>query len=153
MNNRWARLIVFFLTLWAGPMLMLGAEDRQVVPIGLIYPLSGSMSSFGEDVAKALPLLEKRFNSEQSLYRFELKIDDGKFGQGNAAVSAAKKFISEDKVKFLVIGSSGEVLQAAPIAESAHVLVVGGFASHPAIRDAGEYIKTQKAGAEIFVNG
>jgi ABC-type branched-subunit amino acid transport system substrate-binding protein len=35
------------------------AEQLTTVKIGLIYPLTGTMSSFGQDMALALPLLEK----------------------------------------------------------------------------------------------
>lgn len=116
------------------------AQERQVVKIGLIYPLSGAMSSFGEDMAKALPLLQKKFNTEQSKYTFSLLIEDGKFGQSNAAITAAHKLVDVEGVKFLVVGSSGEVLQIAPFVETAHVITVAGFASHPDVKKAGDYI-------------
>ena len=115
-------------------------EESQPVKIGMIFPLTGPMSSFGEDIAKALPLLEKRFNSEQSKYKFILLLEDGKFGQTNAAITAAKKLVEVEGVRFLVVGSSGEILQIAPYAESAHVLSVTGFSSHPGVKNAGDYI-------------
>ena len=116
------------------------AEQQPIVKIGLIYPLTGTMSSFGQDMALALPLLEKKFNRENSKYKFELSIEDGKFGQTNAAISAAHKFVDVDQIKFIVVGSSGEALQVAPFLESSKVLTVAGFASHPKISDAGDYI-------------
>lgn len=114
--------------------------DRPVVKIGLIYPLSGAMSAFGEDMAKALPILQRRFNAQQSAYTFELSIEDGRFGQSNAAITAAHKLVDVEGVRFLAVGSSGEVLQIAPYVEAQHVLTVAGFASNPAIRSAGEYV-------------
>ncbi|RIL12047.1 MAG: hypothetical protein DCC75_01140 [Proteobacteria bacterium] len=132
------RIFLFLnLIFWCFPVM---GQHPELVKVGLIYPLSGAMSSFGEDIAKALPLLERRFNTEQSKYRFKLILEDGKFGQGSAAVTAAHKLIKVDGVKFMVVGSSGEVLQAAPLAESTGTLLVAGFASHPAIRTAGDYI-------------
>jgi branched-chain amino acid transport system substrate-binding protein len=116
------------------------AQEPQTVKIGLIYPLTGPMSSFGEDMAKAVPLLEKKFNSEQSKYKFVLLLEDGKFGHTNAAITAAKKLVAIDGVQFLVVGSSGEILQAAPYTESARVLSVAGFASHPDVKKAGDYV-------------
>jgi branched-chain amino acid transport system substrate-binding protein len=116
------------------------AQEKQIVGIGLIYPLTGAMSSFGDDMAKSLPLLERKFNAEQSKYKFTLSIEDGKFGQSNAAITAAHKLVDVDGVRFIVVGSSGEVLQIAPFVEAAHVLTVAGFASHPAIKNAGDYI-------------
>lgn len=116
------------------------SQERQTVKVGLIYPLTGAMSAFGEDISKALPLLERRFNSAQSKYTFTLIIEDGKFGQGNAAISAAHKLVDIDQVKFLVVGSSGEILQIAPFVEAKKVLAVAGFASHPDVKNAGDYI-------------
>lgn len=115
-------------------------QEREQVVIGFVFPLTGPMSSFGEDIAKALPLLEESFNSEQSKYRFKLLLEDGKFGQSNAAIAAAKKLVEVDGARFLVIGSSGEMLQIAPYAESSQVLSVTGFSSHPAIRNSGDYV-------------
>ncbi len=113
--------------------------ELPLVKIGLIFPLSGPMSAFGEDISRALPLLEKKFNSEQNKYKFALFLEDGKFGQSNAAITAAKKLVAVEGVRFLVIGSSGEVLQIAPYAEKAKILSVAGFASHPNIKSAGDY--------------
>lgn len=116
------------------------ADQRPLVKIGLIYPLSGPMSSFGEDMAKAIPLLEKRFNSSQSKYRFKIIPEDGQFGHSNASITAAKKLVEADGVRFLAVGSSGEILQIAPFVESSQVLAVAGFASHPDVKKAGDFI-------------
>jgi branched-chain amino acid transport system substrate-binding protein len=115
-------------------------EQRTVVKIGLIFPLSGPMASFGQDIVKALPLITEKFNSEQTKYKFELIMEDGKFGHTNAAITAAKKLVSVDGVKFLVTGSSGETLQVAPFTESAKVITVAGFSIHPDIKRAGDYV-------------
>ena len=128
------------LTIFTQTLLLAETLERPLVKIGLIYPLTGAMSSFGEDMARALPLFEKRFNSLQSKYQFKLIMEDGKFGLGNAAITAAKKLVHRDQVKLLVVGSSGEVLQIAPFVESSHVVTVAGFASHPDVRAAGDYI-------------
>ena len=116
------------------------AEEIQVVKIGFIFPLTGPMSSFGEDIARALPLLEAKYNAAQTKYKFSFILEDGKFGQTNAAITAAKKLVEVDGVRFLVVGSSGEVLQIAQYVESAKVLTVAGFASHPDVKKAGDYI-------------
>ena len=116
------------------------ADERIVVKIGFVFPLTGPMASFGADMASALPLLEKKFNHEQSKYRFKFLLEDGKFGLTNAAITAAKKLVAVDGVRFLVVGSSGEILQMAPYLESSRVLAVAGFASHPDVKNAGDYI-------------
>ncbi|HQH26291.1 MAG TPA: ABC transporter substrate-binding protein [Oligoflexia bacterium] len=116
------------------------AQEREAVKIGLIYPLTGPMSSFGEDMAKAVPLLERKFNAEQSKYKFLLLLEDGKFGHTNAAITAAKKLVAIDGARFLVVGSSGEILQIAPYAESARILCVTGFSSNADVRNAGDFI-------------
>jgi branched-chain amino acid transport system substrate-binding protein len=116
------------------------AEEPIPVTIGLVYPLTGPMSSFSADIIKAAPLIEEQFNSLQNEYVFKLKFEDGMFGQSNAAITSAKKLIELDQVKFIVTGSSGEALQIAPYVEAHQILTVAGFASHPAVKDAGDYI-------------
>ena len=116
------------------------ADERPVVKIGVIFPLTGPMSSFGEDMAKSIPLLEKAFNNEQSKYTFKLILEDGKFGQTNAAITAAKKLVEIDGARFLAVGSSGEILQIASYLESSKVLAVTGFAGSPDVKNAGDYV-------------
>lgn len=133
-------LISLPLLLTTGVCPIVEAQETPTVKIGLILPLTGPMSSFGEDLARAVPLLERRFNSIQRKYRFQLLLEDGKFGHSNAAITAAKKLFAVDGVRFLMIGSSGETLQIAPFAESKRILSVAGFSSHPDVKDAGDYI-------------
>lgn len=114
--------------------------QQETVKIGVIIPLTGAMSTFGEDMAKAIPMLENKFNSEQNKYNFKFIIEDGQFGHSNAAITAAKKLFSIDGINFLMVGSSGETLQVAPFAEANRILTVAGFSSHPDVKGAGDYI-------------
>lgn len=116
------------------------SEARPIVHIGVILPLTGPMSSFGEELAHALPLFEKKFNNEQSRYIFKFLLEDGRLGMGSAAISAAKKLVSFNGVQFLVVGSSGEALQIAPFCESKKALTVASFAIHPDIKNSGDFI-------------
>jgi len=141
MNIRYFAILLVFLLLSGISAAVPGEKlPRETVKIGMIFPLTGPMSSFGEDMARAVRLLEKKFNSEQSRYKFVLILEDGKFGQTNAAITAARKLTDIDGVRFLTVGSSGEVLQIASLVESARILTVTGFSSHPDVKNAGDYI-------------
>lgn len=136
------KLIPISVFLLLSPLLDISAyaQNRESVRIGLIFPLTGPMNSFSQDIVDAAPVIESFVNKQQSRYKFTLLIEDGQFGHSNAAITAAKKLVNIDKVKFLVTGSSGETLQVAPFAESQGIVTVAGFASHPAITHAGHFI-------------
>lgn len=116
------------------------AQEAEVVKIGLIIPLTGGLATRGTDVTKFLPLLQDHLNRSGKTYRYEFLVEDGKCGSGNAATSAAMKFINIDKVKFLITGCSGETLQVGPIAEKNRIVQFAILSLHPKIKSLGEYI-------------
>ena len=138
---KFLKVLIAFLFLYLSlSNLKADTQSRQVVKIGLIFALTGPMSTFSDDIAKAIPILEEKFNSEQSQYTFKLILEDGKFGHSNSAITAAKKLVDIDKVKFIIVGSSGEVMQIADFVERNKILTVVGHASHPEVRYLGDYI-------------
>lgn len=116
------------------------AAEPQEVRIGVIAPLSGDTASWGIDLARVTELLESDWNAEQKLYKFHFFREDGKCGAGNAAMTAAKKLVSVEHVKFLIAACSGEVLQTGKYLENEKVLTFGIAATHPDIRTLGDFV-------------
>lgn len=114
--------------------------EQPTVKIGMILPLSGNTSLYGEDAKRAVKIIESKINHSTARFRYEFQLEDGKCGQGNSAITAVKKLIDLDKIKYLVVGCSGEILQVAPIAEKAKVVTVCYACSHPAVKEQGDFI-------------
>jgi ABC-type branched-subunit amino acid transport system substrate-binding protein len=134
-------LLLAFLAFWVPSQPPAAAEaPREVVKIGAIVPLTGGLARRGEDVARFLEILGPELTARSQKYRYEFLVEDGRCGAGNAAVSAATKFIIIDGVRFLLTGCSGETLQVGPLAEREKVLLFAVLSNHPDVRRLGEYV-------------
>ena len=114
--------------------------DAGPIKIGLIAPLTGDASAYGEPVRKGVEIATSEINEKGGIDgRFlEVVYEDGKCSNKDAT-SAAQKLINIDKVKVIVgMICSGELLSAAPVAESAKVILLG-QGSSPDITNAGDY--------------
>lgn len=116
------------------------AEEKQLVKIGVIAPLSGGLAKRGEDLGRFIEVFEPHLNSISQKYRYKFLLDDGKCGTGNSSTTIAMKMIHVDKVNFLVTGCSGETLQVAPIAEREGVVLFAVLSTHQDIKKLGKYI-------------
>ena len=115
-----------------------GVETRS---IGVIAPLTLGNAKFGEDIKNSVEIVASQFNASPSArHRYRVIIEDGKCGSGNAAISAANKLITRDKVDALVVACSGEILQAASIIEKNKIPTMVVFASHPEVKHLGPHI-------------
>lgn len=116
------------------------AQTKQEIRIGLIAPATGNLATWTADVLRATKLSEQFFSERSKRFTYQLVLEDGQGGVGNAAASAAQKLISVENVRLLLVAISGEVLQAAPIAERTHSVLIAFAGTHPAIRNAGAFI-------------
>src|SRR5260221_14295623 len=120
--------------IFAGLLLLLTkaacADEPIEVPIGVIGPLTGETAVWGTDFARVTELLEEDFNKAQVKYHFHFIREDGKCGAGSAAIPAAKKLVSIDKIHFLITACSGETLQVGKFAESERVLTIAMASIH-----------------------
>jgi branched-chain amino acid transport system substrate-binding protein len=116
-------------------------NDTGPIKIGFIAPLSGNAVTYGEPVKKGIETAVSEINEKGGVDGRQLEViyEDGKCSNKDAT-SAAQKLISVDKVK-VILGMicSGELLSAAPIAESAKVILIG-QGSNPDISNSGDYI-------------
>lgn len=115
-------------------------EDKLAVSIGVLVPLTGVASNLGADITRTLEAAQGQFNSTSTHYQYRFVFEDGKCGIGDAAATAASKFINLQGIKFLITGCSGETFAAAPLAERKHVLLVAVATSHPDAKKLGDYI-------------
>jgi branched-chain amino acid transport system substrate-binding protein len=119
------------------------AADRETETrtIGVIAPLTLGNAKFGEDIKNAVEIVTKQFNTNPAArHRYKVLIEDGKCGSGNAAISAANRLITIEKVDALVVGCSGEILQVSDIVEKNRVPTMVVFASHPKVKHLGPHI-------------
>ena len=108
---------------------------ENVLKIGLIAPLSGTVANFGEDERNAITMAVEKINAEKLIPGRSISIvaEDGKC-TGKEASIAAQKLISVDKVRFILGGAcSGETLAMKPITEKNKVLAITAFSSHPEV--------------------
>lgn len=116
------------------------SADRELVRIGVVAPLTGTMANWAADVVRFNTRIAEYFSARSSRFRYQFVLEDGQCGVGNAAITAGHKLITTERIKFLLVACSGELLQIAPLAERAGVVLIGFAASHPDARNAGDFI-------------
>lgn len=114
------------------------ADEQLEIPIGAILPLTGNTATFSVEATRAIKIFESADYNKK--YRFKFILEDGQCGIGSSASTAAHNLIEQKKVEAIFTGCSGEVLQIAPIAEKAEVIVMGVISGSPDIKNAGQYI-------------
>jgi len=113
-------------------------EEKKTVKIGVIAPLSGPASTYGQDMVAAIGDWYEAFSNDD--VNVELIYEDGKC-EGKASVDAVQKLINVDNVDFILWGAcSGETVAAGKIAQQQWVLMLSPTASSPEISDIGDYV-------------
>lgn len=116
--------------------------DSNTIKIGMIAPLTGDISSIGQDILHGAQLAVDQVNAVGGINgkAVQLIAEDGKCAGGDAA-SAAQKLVNVDKVIAILGGQcSGETLAAAPIAEEGKVVLLSSLSSSPDVTTAGTYV-------------
>ncbi len=116
--------------------------QNRPIKIGSILSLTGSAAQYGKWSQNGIELAVDTVNRAGGVNGRPLQIiyeDDAT--SPASAVAAAKKLIEINHVSAILgpLTSSG-VLAAAPVAESAHIVLLSPCASSPKITDAGDYI-------------
>ncbi len=114
-------------------------DNNEVVKIGVILPLTGSASVWGNNALKGIELAQTSLH-KTGVDNFELIIEDSK-SETKLAVSALEKLITSENIQ-IVIGdiASSSVLAMSPIAEKNKVVLFSPGASNSDISYAGDYI-------------
>ncbi len=97
-------------------------DNRPVVKIGVMLPMSGEMAEFGENSRYAVEFAAE--DHKNSPIKFDIVFEDDTFTPSRAAV-IANKFISIDKVDTIVTSFSPVGSVVSPIADKAKVLHIG----------------------------
>lgn len=113
-----------------------GSKSQNVIKIGALLPLTGKISSFGEDVKNGLEIAKKELESEG--ISIEIIYEDSA-GDPKIALPTFQKLINVDGVD-VVIGGPGSTanLVVAPVAEEKEVAFVV-LSSSNGVANAGEY--------------
>jgi branched-chain amino acid transport system substrate-binding protein len=116
------------------PLSLKKPAEKEVIKIGVITPLTGELSSWGNAIQKGLELAKEENKNIKLIYE-DSKCDP------KEAVSAAQKLINVDKVN-IIIGTvcSSETLAIAPITEENSVILMSVGSSSPKITYAGDYV-------------
>ncbi len=131
---------ILFFTLITGCS-QLSAEQEKIT-LGIITPLSGSLSSLGEVVVNSVNMAVEEINNNGRVNgrKIEIVFEDSESNPKKAAV-AAQKLISINKVPIILEGdTSGSAASIAPLAQESKIVHLSVFSSTNALIDAGDYV-------------
>ena len=111
-------------------------QEKPVVKIGIIAPMSGEYAHFGESMKVAVKMFEEDDETKNSARRYRFFIEDNAFNPARSAI-VAKKLIDIDKVDVIVTLSSDIGSVVSPITQDAHVIHMS-MATEPNVAK-GEY--------------
>jgi len=115
-------------------------KEPNEIKIGAILPLTGPSALLGELARNGLTLAEEDINAQGGITRRRLKIilEDG-IADPNSSISAFRKLIIIDKVKFVITTHSSVGLALSPLADKEKVVLFV-HASHPQITGMSPYV-------------
>lgn len=116
--------------------------SESVVRIGVIFPLTGDASSYGQKGRKAIEMAIDDFNERETATGKKVGaiFEDSK-GNAKDGVSAAQKLISVENVPAIVGDAlSAVTLPVAAVAEANQVVLVSPCSSAPELTQAGKFI-------------
>ncbi len=96
-------------------------NEKPVVKIGAIFPLTGNMAALGEGCKAGLLKAQKENERKNLKYKYEL-IFENNLGNPATTTHAANKLIHQDKVDIIISHFNGIGYVVAPIAEDNDVL-------------------------------
>jgi len=112
-----------------------GAADEKVVKIGVISPLTGSLSTFGLGIKNSVDLAVNQANQQGKLKGWKIVLaaeDDG--AKADQGAAAANKLASDPTVAGVVGTLNSSVAQqTAPILQRSHIAQVSPANSNPSL--------------------
>lgn len=144
-----ACLAVIILLLF-GILFLREKYSSRVVRIGVVLPLSGSMSEYGENGRDGLTLAAAELSSQKDMPKFELVYEDSREAPQDT-VAAVRRLIDVEHVTFIIGGlTSSGVLAAAPYAQQQGVLFFTPAASAPGIPQIGDLVFRNWPGDDLI---
>ena len=138
------RAIFSWASLVAGFLLLLGssASGQNKIKVGVVTCLSGGLSTFGVSSVQGATLAAAEINSAGGILNrpLELVIDDNQSKSGETA-RIVRKFLTQDRV-VAILGdlTSSFTMEAAPLAQNAHIPLLTPTATNTAITPIGDFI-------------
>ena len=117
-------------------------QEKGVVKIGVIEPLTGNRAEAGQFISEGLEIALAEINNSRSTkkYKIQLIYEDSQY-QPAKGVSAYQKLRSIDGVKFIIGAHNSSVtLAISALAEKEGVLIMSPGSQSDKISDAGDYI-------------
>ena len=115
------------------------AQDKEVVKIGAVLPLTGEMASYAIQLKKGMDLAVELNNSNSSNTKIEVIYEDDK-GEAKNAVSAYRKLVDQDNVQIIIGGMfSSSTFAMTPLAEKDKRVLLSPTASAIELTEAGDY--------------
>jgi branched-chain amino acid transport system substrate-binding protein len=129
----WASIVVSFL---------LSSPANAEIKVGVVTCLSGSLSTFGVSSVQGAKLAAEEINSAGGILHqpLTLVVDDNQSKSGETA-RIVRKFLTQDRV-VAILGdlTSSFTMEAAPLAQNAHVPLLTPTATNVAITPIGNFI-------------
>jgi branched-chain amino acid transport system substrate-binding protein len=118
------------------------AKKDDAIKVGEYASLTGKEATFGQSSHKGIVMALEEINAVGGVlgHKIELVSEDNQTKAGESA-TVVKKLLARDKV-IALLGevSSGRSLEAAPIAQSAHIPMIAPAATNPKVTETGDYI-------------
>jgi branched-chain amino acid transport system substrate-binding protein len=96
--------------------------STQKIKIGVILPMTGILAEMGQYEKQAMEL-SQAFLKANGKNNIELIFEDGK-GDSKMVAAAANKLLDMDKVRLLIVSTTGASLAARPIAERGSIPLI-----------------------------
>jgi branched-chain amino acid transport system substrate-binding protein len=125
-----------------GVFAAIAARGAEPIKVGEFESLTGREGGFGQPSRQGYALAAEVINANGGVLGrpIELIVEDTQSKSGESA-TAARKLIARDKVIALMAGgTSSNALEAGPIAEAAHVPLIGAVTTNPKVTALGKYM-------------
>ncbi len=133
-------ILILGLAIFAG-RIGCGPEPEKEIKIGVILPLTGDGSAYGQKEKNGIELAITKTNETGGIEGKQIRViyEDSK-GIPTPAVSALNKLITKDKVKAVIGGAfSSPTLAMLPLIDKNKVIMISPTASSPDLSNSSEY--------------
>ena len=119
-----------------------GNKDSNTVPIGAVFPLSGSVAFYGNESRDGALLAIEEINAAGGLLGKQLVlISEDDEGNAEKTVNAFTKLTTRDNVSFVIGSSTSGTTQAITnLAQRSRVLLISPSATNVDVTKAGDYV-------------
>jgi len=133
--------VCLYASLMVSLIFVSAGDAKEVYKMGTIACVTGAIPQHGEYTLRGFNLALEDIKKEDLAKgnEVELIVEDGQ-NVPRVALSALNKLINIDKVLYFETVGSSVVLACAPMAEQNKVVLMNTAATHPKIREAGDYI-------------